>query len=200
MQLPDIIMSQEQLNKKMEDGIKDGEDNPNKDGENNEGEQGEKKKEGDKDGNKLGEGQNNNEDLNGQLFEIYQNQQKIRQELQKRIDKDGLKGQAGNLAKQMEDIELELLNKGFTNQTLERMIKLHHQLLKLDKATFQQGQDNKRESQTNKDNFNTNTNGKIPKAKEYFNTTEILNRYALPLQPNYKEKVKEYFNKENDSI
>ncbi|WP_409628065.1 AAA family ATPase [Gilvirhabdus luticola] len=200
MQLPDIIMSQEQLNKKMEEGIKDGEDNPKKDGDTNEGEEGKEKKEGDREGNKLGEGQNNSEQLNGQLYEIYQSQQKIRQELEERIAKDGLKGQAGNLLKKMEDIELELLNKGFTNQTLERMIKLHHQLLKLDKATFQQGQDNKRESQTNKNIFNENPNSKIPTAKEYFNTTEILNRYALPLQPNYKEKVKEYFNKENDSI
>jgi hypothetical protein len=200
MQLPDIIMSQEQLNKKMEEGIKDGEDNPKKDGDTNEGEEGKEKREGDREGNKLGEGQNNSEQLNGQLYEIYQSQQKIRQELEERIVKDGLKGQAGNLLKKMEDIELELLNKGFTNQTLERMIKLHHQLLKLDKAIFQQGQDNKRESQTNKNIFDENPNSKIPTAKEYFNTTEILNRYALPLQPNYKEKVKEYFNKENDSI
>jgi len=198
MQLPDIIMSQEQLNKKMEEGIKDGEKTPKEGGEKEEGEEGEKKKEGEKEGNKLGEG--NNEELNGQLYEIYQQQQQIRQELEERIAKDGLKGNANNLLKQMEDVELELLNKGFTNQTLERMMKLHHQLLQLEKATFQQGQDNKRESETNKDNFNQNNNNKIPTAREYFNTTEILNRYALPLQPSYKEKVKEYFNKENDSI
>ena len=98
----------------------------------------------------------------------------------------------------MEEIEIELLNRGFTNQTLQKMIQLKHQLLKLDNATFQQGEDNKRESETNKNNFNNNTNQQLPTAKQYFNTTEILNRQALPLQQLYKKKVQEYFKKDND--
>ncbi len=100
----------------------------------------------------------------------------------------------------MEEVELELLNKGFTNQTLQKMMELQHQLLKLENATFQQGQDNKRKSESNQDQFNNITNNKIPTAREYFNTTEILNRHALPLLQTYKKKVKEYFNKENDSL
>ena len=44
----------------------------------------------------------------------------------------------------MEEIELDLINKGFTNQTLQKMMDLQHQLLKLDKATFTQGEDRKR--------------------------------------------------------
>ncbi len=38
----------------------------------------------------------------------------------------------------------------------------------------------------------------IPTAKQYFQTTEILNRQALPLQQVYKKKVQEYFKKAND--
>jgi len=218
MQLPDIIMSQEQLNKQMEEqmqkqkGKQEGEKEGEKEGEQNEeegqegdkeGEQGDKK-EGDKEGKegqqKQGEGDQFNEDMNGELFEIYQQQQKLRQELQDRIAKDGLKGNAEQLLKQMEDVELDLLNKGFTNQTLQKMMELQHQLLKLENATFQQGQDNKRKSKTNQEQFNNTTNNPIPTAKKYFNTTEILNRQTLPLQQVYKKKVQEYFKQKNDNL
>jgi hypothetical protein len=98
----------------------------------------------------------------------------------------------------MDEIELELLNKGFTNQTLQKMMELKHQLLKLENATFQQGEDNKRQSETNKENFNNTTNNQIPTAKQYFKTTEILNRQTLPLQDLYKRKVQDYFKKADD--
>ena len=98
----------------------------------------------------------------------------------------------------MEDVELDLLNKGFTRQTLEKMMRLKHQLLKLENATFQQGEDTKRKSETNKKEFNTTTNSQIPKARQYFQTTEILNRQALPLRQVYKKKVQQYFKQSND--
>ena len=203
MQLPDIIMSQEELNKQMEDGLKKGE----KEGKQNEGEEG---KEGEKDGkekgdgkqgqqgNQQGEGEGSNEDLNGELYRIYQQQQQIRQALEDRLSKEGLKGSGSNLLKKMEEIEMELLNKGFTQQTLQKMMELQHQLLKMENATFQQGKDNKRKSETNKEEFNNSTKSKIPTAKQYFNTTEILNRQALPLRQVYKRKVQEYFKQADD--
>ena len=98
----------------------------------------------------------------------------------------------------MEEVELDLLNKGFTNRTLQKMMDLQHQLLKLENATFLQGEDQKRESKTNENSFNNSVIDKTPNAKEYFNTTEILNRQALPLQQTYKRKVQEYFKKKND--
>ena len=98
----------------------------------------------------------------------------------------------------MESIEKDLLNKGFTNRALQRMMNLQHQLLKLENATFQQGEDNKRKSKANQLQFNNLTNTQLKNAKQYFNTTEILNRQALPLQQIYKKKVREYFKKSND--
>ncbi|WP_303316620.1 hypothetical protein Q4Q34_07390 [Flavivirga abyssicola] len=217
MQLPDIIMSQEELNKKMEEGMKKGEKGSPKDQEGEgkkegkgekdgkTGNDGEKNKDGEKGkkGDKQGEGndgEGGNEDMNGLLYQIYQQQQQLRKALEERLAKEG-KGKGGNgdrLLRSMEDIELDLLNKGFTNQTLQKMMQLKHQLLKLENATFQQGEDNKRESETNKNNFNNNTNSQIPTAKQYFKTTEILNRQALPLQQVYKKKVQEYFKQNND--
>ncbi|OEK06058.1 hypothetical protein A8C32_18670 [Flavivirga aquatica] len=224
MQLPDIIMSQEELNKMMEQGMKKEGNGKPKDGEGKKegdkkgdkegkgekegdkgkegkkGSKGEKQGEGKEGGKSGGEGEGTNEDLNGELYKIYQQQEQLRNALEKRLAKEG-KGKAGNgnaLVKQMEQIEMDLLNKGFTNQTLQKMMQLKHQLLKLENATFQQGEDNKRESETNKNTFDNNSNSQIPTAKQYFKTTEILNRQALPLQQVYKKKVQEYFKKNND--
>ena len=163
MQLPDIIMSQEALNEQMKEGLKESEKGKKDKGE--KGEEGEVEKEGEqkgegdqgKSGNKQREGEGSNEGLNGVLYEIYQRQQQIRQALQDKLSKEGIGGSGEKLLNKMEEVELELLNKGFTNQTLQKMMELQHQLLKLENATFQQGQDNKRKSESNEDQFNNTT-------------------------------------------
>jgi hypothetical protein len=277
-QLPDIIMSQEELNKQMEEGVKkseqgkEGEEGQQGEGE-KQGEEGSEGKEGEgkqpgeqgqegeqgesgqsgkngKSGNQQGEGgeggqngQNGNqngegnengegkdgkggnqgtngkngvdggdgegeendgygeggkEEQNAELFKIYQQQQQLRQALEDRLTKEGKIESAGQLIKQMEEVELDLLNYGFTNKTLQKMMDLQHQLLKLENATFVQGQDTKRESETNKKEFDNTNPSQIPTAKQYFITTEILNRQALPLQNHFKKKIQEYFKKAND--
>lgn len=200
MQLPDIIMSQEQLNKKMHDGLKKNNLGDNKDGKEDGKQQDDSTKNKPQQGGKQndnnqkpGEGEGTNDDINGLLYDIYQQQQQLRNALESKLKKEGISNNANALVKSMEEIELDLLNKGFTQQTFQKMLQLKHQLLKLDNAVFQQGIDDKRQSKTNKDNFNNHSNYLIPKAKEYFNTTEILNKQALPLQPAYKNKVQAYF-------
>ncbi|GAA4305926.1 DUF4175 family protein [Aestuariibaculum suncheonense] len=207
MQLPDIIMSQEQLNEMMQEGMKKSEEGQPKD-EEGEGDQkdnqGEKEGEKGKDG-KSGEsgemnqdGEGNNEELNGMLYEIYQRQQELRNALEDRLAKEGRNANSDRLVRNMEQIEMDLLNKGFTNQTLQKMMNLKHQLLKMENATFQQGEDNKRESETNNKSFQNTINNKLPDVKQYFNTTEILNKQTLPLQPDYKKKVQVYFRQNHD--
>ncbi|NNF82103.1 MAG: hypothetical protein HKM99_05120, partial [Flavobacteriaceae bacterium] len=134
----------------------------------------------------------------GELFEIYKRQQELRNALEDKIGKEGENGEGQNLLKKMEEVELDLLNKGFTNKTLQKMMDLQHQLLKLENATFLQGEDQKRESKTNDKSFTNTASDRTPNARKYFNTTEILNRQALPLQQTYKRKVQEYFKKKND--
>jgi len=220
MPLPDIIISQEALNEQMKKGMKKGQDGEPKEGEGKKpGEQGKEGQEGKdgengkngkqgkegKEGNGKGNGEGKesgtdgldgfNEDLNGELYKIYQQQQMIREALEERLEKEGLRGNgdARQLLKDMEDVELDLINKGFTNQTLSKMMNLQHQLLKMENASFKQGQDTKRKADTNTKDYNNTNNNQIPKAKEYFNTIEILNKQTLPLQPVYKQKVQEYF-------
>ncbi|QYJ69031.1 DUF4175 family protein [Flavobacterium litorale] len=194
MQLPDIIQKQEGLSEKMKKGMKDGK----KEGEEGqEGEQGKPNGEGPGGKGEGGEGQDGSEGDAGKLLEIYKEQQQLREALQKALEKEGL-GKAGqNAMRQMKEIEKQLLNKGFRNETMERMQNLKHELLKLDKAIQQQGEEKKRQSQTNRKEFNSQVK-QLPEAlKEYLNSVEILNRQALPLRPNFNQRVQTYFRKDD---
>lgn len=190
-QLPDIIKKQEDLMKKMKEGIEKGEGEKGKDGEKSGGESGN------------GEGSSGQQGDNGQdgegdaeqIYEIYKEQQMLREALSKQLQKQGKSGVGQNANRQMQDIEKQLLNKRFDNTVLMKMQNLKHELLKLDKALKQQGEDDKREATTNLKEFNTSTKPLDPKLQEYLNSIEILNRDALPLQPVYNQKVQHYFKK-----
>jgi len=182
MQLPDIIQKQEGLAEKMKQGKKKG---------GKEGQEGEK---GDPNGKgQGGEGQSDSEGEAGELLEIYKEQQQLREALQKALEKEGMGGNGQNAVRQMKEIEKQLLNKGFDSDAMQRMTNLKHELLKLDRAVKQQGEENKRQSQTNKKDFNS-SGTPIPEAlKEYLNSVEILNRQSLPLRPNFNQRVQAYF-------
>jgi len=202
MQLPDIIMNQEQIRKQMEQGMQQNkEGKPQNQGEGKEGSDGNSNQKSGEEGEQQGEGnESQNEEMFGEILKIYQQQQQLRQELEDKLRKSGNINQGKSLLDKMEEIELDLLNKGFTNQTLQKMMQLEHQLLKMENATFLQGQENRRESKTNQKNFDNPIHQTLPNVKDYFNSTEILNRQALPLQPVYKKKVQQYFKSSDDNI
>jgi hypothetical protein len=218
-QLPDIIKKQESLSKKMQEGM--GSSQGSEGGESS-GEKGENGRKGEKGDGKGGEeggdsgngkggnngsgngdsegegGEGDNEDMNGLLYEIYKEQQQLRQQLEDRLSKEGLKGKGGEILRRMEGVERQLLDKGFNDRTLQAMLNLQYELLKLDKADFEQGQESRRESLTNRTKYQNTLRLSPEDVKKYFNSTEILNREALPLRPEFKEKVQSYFKKKND--
>jgi hypothetical protein len=182
-QLSDIIKEQEGLSEKMKEGMKPGNkpgEKPGKEKGNGKGEKGEGK----------GEGSEGNA---GKVLEILKEQQQLRDALQKSLEQQGING--NNVLNQMKDIEKQLINKGFKNETLQKMLNLKHELLKLENAIQQQGQDEKRKSNTTDDKFSNNASTLPKELQEYIKSIEILNRQSLPLQKNYDQKVKEYFNK-----
>ena len=219
MQLPDIIKKQEGLGQKAKKGMKpgqkpgegqggkEGEKEGGKDGKGKEGKDGKEGngKEGKNGQGSGGGGQGNKEGENGQdgegdakaIMEIYKEQQQLREALQNELNKQGLGGQGQNALDQMKQIEKQLLNKGFNNDVLQKMLNLKYELLKLDKAVQQQGEEKKRQSETNKKEFNNSTNALPTRLQEYLNSVEILNRQTLPLRSNFNQKVQEYF-KTND--
>ena len=90
-------------------------------------------------------------------------------------------------------LEKQLINKGFTQDNLNRALQINHELLKLEHAMKQQGQDSKRESNSNTKDYFGSSKALPPSLLNYLKSVEILNRQSLPLQPNFNQKVQTYF-------
>jgi hypothetical protein len=221
-QLPDIIKGQGALKDKMGQGGKspsakgqgEGEGKGTKkgkgqqEGQGGEGEDGQQG-EGNVDGNGkngfknglAGPGRNeNNEKELQEIYQIYKEQQLLREQLAQQLldminkeDRDLTK----KLLQQMENFENDLLENGITKRGMEKMNTIQHELMKLENAVLKQGQKSERESNTNNRNFTNPITTKPSELENYRNDVEILNRQALPLRQIYKEKVKTYF-KRND--
>ena len=163
--LPDIIQKQGELIEKMKEGM-------NK-------------------GSKEGE---NSEENNEALYEVYKEQTALKQLLKDILGEQLNNTKSGdNVDKLMEELENELLEKGFTSEVIEKMKQLNYELLKLEKAVKEQGQDTERKSDENKNDFELRSIKKLQLQNQYFNYNEILNRQSLPLRTVYQKKVQEYF-------
>lgn len=197
MQLPDIIKKQGQLGEKMKEGLK----KVSKPGEGKKPGEGDKGKDGkdgktgrgDSQGSKSGENGENGEGDAEAIMQIYQEQKQLREALQNELSKKGLGGSGQNALDQMKELEKQLLNKGFKNETLQKALNIQQELLKLDQAVQEQGQEKKRQSQTNKVDFNNQAQSLPKNLQEYLNSIEILNRQSLPLRSNFNQKVQHYF-------
>lgn len=141
------------------------------------------------------------EDMNGEVYEIYKQQQQIKEALQQLIkgNKKG-KGEGKKAIKQMEELQNELLKKGITPEMIKKQQNLNYNLLKLEKATFKQGEDDKRESKNTKTEFSKRQIKKLTFEKKKMGYDEILQKHPLPLQTIYQQKVQNYFKKKNDSV
>ena len=210
--LPDLIKKQGKLSDKMKDGLKKGQKKGDKKGKGKEdknGDTGKKPGENGKSANKGKNGKlgvndhgNSNDDLDGEIYEIYKKQSLLRQELQNQInlsttDFKELNSKANKTLKKMEDLENEILTKGFNDGTLKKMQDLNYELLKLNTASLQQGEDKKRKSNVSLIKYKNKNVKAIEFKSQFYNQTEILNRQSLPLQQNFKNKVRVYFSSKN---
>ena len=141
-----------------------------------------------------GKGQEGEDGANA-IMQIYKEQQLIREALESELKKRGLSGNGQNALDQMKQIEKQLLNKGFNNQLLQKVLNLKYELLKLENASQQQGEDSKRQSESNNKNFGNQAEPLPVQLQDYIKSIEILNRQSLPLRSNFNHKVEEYFNK-----
>ncbi len=189
MQLPDIIKKQEGLGEKMKEGIKKGQKPGDKPG------QGEKGKSGKNPSGSDGENGEEGEGDAKAIMEIYKEQKQLREALQNELNKQGIGGSGQSALEQMKQIEKQLLNKGFKNENLQRILNVKQELLKLNTAIQQQGHENKRQAETNKKEFSNEAKPLPTALSDYLNSIEILNRQSLPLRSNFNQKVQEYFNK-----
>ncbi|HKX85775.1 MAG TPA: hypothetical protein VJL37_03820 [Flavobacterium sp.] len=198
MQLPDIIKKQEGLGKKMQEGQKEGGEQPGaKPGEKPGGKQnGQQGGQG-----KIGKG-NDGESNDGEgdakaVLDILKEQRQLREALENELKKHGLSGSGQATLDKMKQIERQLINKGFTQDVIQKALNLKYELLKLEQAVQEQKQDNKREATTNNKEFNNSAPALPLKLQEYLKSIEILNRQTLPLRSQFNKRVQEYF-KDND--
>lgn len=216
-QLPDIIKGQQSIQEKMngsgekgqqsegegqQEGENDGGQQEGSKGKQGEGQNGEEGDKGAKGGKGSSEGQGNPNgngleemDLN-EVYEIYKEQQFLRENLERQLQ-DMINKSDQDLAKklmqQMEDFENDLLENGITERTRNKANNIQHELMKLENASMEQGEKKERESNSNMDQFTNPITTKPELLRDYQNTIEILNRQALPLRQNFEKKVKVYF-------
>lgn len=171
--LPDIIQKQGELEERIRDGMKEGEENMQK-GEGN-------------------SGQDSEEEMNGELYEIYKEQVRLRQALEELMKEETQGEGSGDAIDEMKKLEEELLEKGFSNDIIERLQKLQYELLKLDSAKKEQGRDTKRESLSGEQSNLQRAIEKLKLQKKNTTERELLNRQSLPLRSIYLEKVEQYF-------
>ncbi len=224
-QLPDIIQGQQSIQEKMNgSGKQEKQGQSGQEGKKGEGKQGEGEKNGEGEGQKGknekngdgktsgdgngksgadpqkgndGQGGNSSEEMGlSEIYEIYKEQQYLREQLEKQLNdliNKSDKDLAKKLIRQMEEFENQLLENGITNRTKNKVNTIQHQLLKLKDASLQQGKKSERESNANSKNYSNPITTKPDQLKGFQNDVEILNRQALPLHQNYQKRVKVYF-------
>ena len=220
MQLPDIIMSQEELqNQAGNEQKRLGEDPSNgSEGEDKEGEDSSESQKNSKDtnGKMPGQGQGEGADhSNGKsgssskqgasgsfpdseesseaLMRLYQKQNDLRQSLERLLKEKGYTPEGNTALEMMKKLEQSLINQGVSAQTQAEMQALKYQLLKLDRALKKQGIDTRRQSNTNTDAFDPQLPAPFDSPQQKLNSKEQLNRQTLPLRQDYKKRIQDYF-------
>ncbi len=130
-------------------------------------------------------------------------QQAIRQQMQKMMQEMGAKekeGMGGNKAVQemqklMEKTEKELFNKQLTTEMLQRQQEILTRLLESEKAEKKQEEEQRREAEQAKEKPRPTPPDFEQYIKQKNKERELQQTIPAQLQPYYKEKAKEYFNK-----
>ena len=215
MQLPDIIMSQEQLQKEAQgsksessEGLSSnkGQENQGSEGKQRVGESsssGNSEKQGSNKGKSQssdGESYFDSEESGQSIMSLYQKQQKLRNALELLLKERGFVPGANNVLEQMKKIEQSLINQGVTGENISLIKDLKYELLKLEVALNERGQDERRESKTNNELFTPTSSEVIESLRQKFNSRELLKRQTLPLQDEYLKRVLDYFKRKYDNL
>ncbi len=133
--------------------------------------------------------------LSEELAEMAAEQERIRRALQEMQEKMKDQGQTpgGDLPSQMEQTEMDLVNKQLTDQLIQRQRQILTRLLDAEKSMREQDMDDERKGETAKD-----YDKEIPKAFEEYlrlkeKEVELLKTVPPKLYPYYKREVNEYF-------
>jgi hypothetical protein len=147
------------------------------------------------------EGKNGKPDTRGmskELAKLAAQQEALRNEMQKyqnELGDKGIKNSSGlnDAAKEMEQIEKDLVNKRITQETIRRQQSIMTRLLESEKAEQERDKEDRRESIESKSDFKRNLTVDF-KYKEMIRGSQDQLKLDLPgLQGFYKSKVNSYF-------
>lgn len=112
------------------------------------------------------------------------------------LNKDGSGNGNGlkKIAKEMEELEEDIVNKRISNETLTRHKDIMTRLLDHEKAQREREFDEKREANEAKNQLFSNPNEYFEYKQEKEKEIEMLKTIPPSLKPYYKNKVNEYFN------
>lgn len=148
-------------------------------------------------------GKNNSQkagEMSEDLAKMAAKQAAIRREIEKmsqQLNEDG--SGAGNqlkkIAKEMEDLERDIVNKEIDQETLERQQDILIRLLKAENAERQREMEEQRQSKEAQEQLISNPMKYSEYQKKKEQEVELLKTVPPALKPYYKERVNEYFNK-----
>ncbi len=186
--LPDIIKKQNQALSKAKQGLSQKQN------------KGQKMADKGQDKNAKNKGQKNSQATENQAkrqYELYKMQQQVKEDLNQLGDKfsdQATKKKIQQLNKEMSDLQKRILKEGITQSVVNKMIALQHELLKLKKATFNQHEDNKRQSRTNFKQYDGIDSLFLPENIKFLPQNESLKRLQIPVNQDIKQKIMQYLN------
>ena len=137
--------------------------------------------------------------LSKELAQTAAQQAALRQMAEKKAqemnaDGSGDGNQMSDIAKEMEELERDLVNKDVTIETLERQQQLLVRLLEAENAEMTRGEDDKRKSKTGNQNLATAPAPMLEYLEQKNREAEWLRTIPLELDVYYRDRVNEYFN------
>ena len=137
--------------------------------------------------------------LSKELAQMAAQQAALRQMADKKAqelnaDGSGDGKQMGDIAKEMEELERDLVNRDVSIETIERQQELMVRLLEAENAEMTRGEDNKRKSKVGKQNLAEQPPALEEYLKQKSQEVEWLRTIPLELDPYYRYRVNDYFN------
>ncbi len=125
-------------------------------------------------------------------------QEAIRRQMQQYLEELKSAGETGDaglnrLMEDMEQTELDLVNKRLTEETMHRQEEIYTRLLKHEKAMREREKEERRESREAKSQDYSNPHNFLEYKRILSKEVELLKTVPPDLKPYYKRKVNEYF-------
>ena len=152
------------------------------------------------------QGKNNSKgmgEMGKEMMQMAAKQRAIREGLEKIADELNQDGSGnGNelkkIAKDMEEVERDIVNNEIDQETIDRQAEIMSRLLKAENAEREREMDEKRKSNEALEQKYSNPVQMSEFQKQKEREVELLRTVSPELKPYYKEKVNEYFNKLGD--